>query len=95
MPTLHVDPAVLRATAATVEALLPALRVPGLDAVTLAALARAPGGAELLVEHDRLAAALARTGGELAALGAALVSVATGVETADDGAVHALGAVDR
>jgi hypothetical protein len=93
VPTLHVHPAELRAVAAALEALLPALRGPGLDAVTLAALARAPGGAALVAGHRRLAAAVARTDGELAALVAGLTTAATGVETADDDAVRTVGAV--
>jgi hypothetical protein len=95
VPTLHLDPAVLRATAAAVEALLPALRVPGLDPVDLAALARVPGGAVLVAEHDRLAAAVTRTGRELAEFVAGLGAVAVGVESAEHDAVRSIRAVDR
>ena len=62
---LHLDPAVLRATAGAVAALPPLLRVPGLDPVDRAALAAVPGGAALLAEHDRITAAVARTGQDL------------------------------
>ena len=93
--TLHLDPAVLRATAATVEALLPLLGAPGLDPVTLAALARVPDGTELVAEHDRLAAAVGRTGHELGELVANLAAVAAEVEAAERAAVAAVGAADR
>jgi hypothetical protein len=95
VPTLHVDPIALRATAAAVEALLPALRVSGLDPLDLAALARAPGGAALVAEHDRLVASVARTGRELAELVAGLDAVAVGVESAEHDAVRSIRAVVR
>jgi hypothetical protein len=89
-PNLHLDPAVLRATAAGVEALLPALRVPGLDAGDLATLAAVPGGAELAAEHDRLAAALARRSRDLADLMAGLGAVAGAAVSADRDAAASL-----
>jgi hypothetical protein len=95
VPTLHLDPAVLRAAAATVEVLLPALRVSELDPVDLVALARAPGGAALVAEHDRLVAAVGRTGRELAELVAGLDAVAVGAESAEHDAVRSIRAVDR
>jgi hypothetical protein len=92
---LHLDPDLLRAVAAGVEDVLPGLHTAGLDPADLAALARAPGGAALVAEHDRLAAAAAGTGGELAALVAALRATADGVASAEHRAVRAMTAVDR
>ena len=95
MSTLQLDPAVLRATAATVESLLPLLGVPGLDPVTLAALAQVPEGEALIAEHDRLTAAITRTGRELGELVAGLGAVAAEVESAERAAVAAIGDTDR
>ena len=89
-PDLHLDPAVLRAVAATVEGLLPALRVPGPDPVDLDALARAPGGAALPAEYDRLTAAVARVDRELAERAAGLGVVADDVASADAAAARSL-----
>ena len=94
-PDLHVDPAALRATAAAVEALLPALHRPGLDPADLGALAALPGGSAVVVEHDRLTAAAARMLRELTEVAASLASVVAVVESADHAAVRALPVVDR
>ena len=92
---LQRDPAVLRSTAAAVEQLLPALRVTGLDPDGLAALARLPGGAALVAEHDRLTAVADRARRELAGLADVLVAVANGTEAADGIAARSLTAVLR
>ena len=89
-PNLHLDPAVLRATAGAVAALPPLLRVPGLDPVDRAALAAAPGGAALLDEHDRLTAAVARTGQDLDGLADGLRAVADGAATTEHDTVRTL-----
>jgi hypothetical protein len=94
VPSLHVDPAVVRDTAATVEALIPALRVPGLDRDTLDALARVPGGAVLVAEHDRIAAAVTRTRRAMAEVVAGLGAVAADVDAAERAAVRAMQVVD-
>jgi hypothetical protein len=90
---LQRDPAVLRSTAGAVERLLPALRVTELDPGDLAALARLPGGATLVAEHDRLATAAARVRRELVELVATLDTVAGGTEAADENAARAVRAV--
>jgi hypothetical protein len=92
---LHLDPDLLRAAAASVEGILSVLHVAGLDPAALAALGRAPGGAALVAEHDRLAAAAARSGAELAAVVAALRAVADGAASAEHRAVRAMTGVDR
>ena len=89
-PTLHLDPAVLRATAGAVAALPPLLRVPGLDPVDRAALAAVPGGAALLAEHDRITAAVARTGQDLDDLADGLRAVADGAATTERDTVRTL-----
>ena len=89
-PNLHLDPAVLRATARAVAALPPLLRVPGLDPVDRAALAATPGGAALLAEHDRISAAVARTGEALDDLADGLRAVADGAATSEHDTVRAL-----
>jgi hypothetical protein len=94
-PNLHLDPAALRAVAGTVAALVPVLGVPALDPVDRAALVRAPGGAALLDEHDRITAAVARTTHALDDLADGLRAVADGVASGEHDAVRALGAVDR
>ena len=94
-PNLHLDPAVLRAAAAAVEKLLTASAPAGLEPVDLEGLARLPGGAALVAEHDRLTAAVARTRGELAEMATGLRSVAGGVQEAEDDAVRSVTAVDR
>jgi hypothetical protein len=95
MANLHRDPAVLRAAAAAIDALAPSLRLPGLDPVDLDALAAAPGGASLVAEHDRLAAAIARAGRELADLVAGLGAVAAAAESVEHEAVRAMAGVGR
>jgi hypothetical protein len=92
---LQRDPAVLRSTAGAVGRLLPPLRVTGLDPAALTALARLPGGAALVAEHDRLTAAAARARYELAELGAALDTVARDTDAADENATRAMTAVPR
>lgn len=94
-PNVEIDPAVLRAAAATVDALLPALPVPDLDPGDLDALARAAAGAALVTEHDRLTTAGARAGLDLAELVAGLRAVADGIESADHDVVLAIRGVDR
>jgi hypothetical protein len=94
-PNLHIDPAVLRATAGAVAALLPGLRVPGLDPVDRDVLVGVPGGAALLAEHDRIAAAVVRTGQALGELVDGLEAVAAGVATTERDVVRTLGAVGR
>jgi hypothetical protein len=95
MANLHRDPAVLRAAATAVDALVPSLRVPGLDPVDLDALAAVPGGASLVAEHDRLAASVTRAGRELADLVAGLAAVAAAVESVEHDAVRAMADVGR
>jgi hypothetical protein len=92
---LHLDPAALRAAVRATEALLPALDVRGLDPADLRAIAGLPGGAALVAEHDRLVAAAARTRHDLADLASGLDAVAGGVDTAEQGAVRAVTAVDQ
>ena len=92
---MHLDPAVLRAVAGAVAALVPVLRVPGLDPVDRAALGGAPGGAALLAEHDRIAAAVARTGQDLGDLADGLDAIAGGVVSTEHDVVRALGALNR
>ena len=92
-PDLNVDPFARRAVAAAVEGLLPALRVPRPDPADLDALARDPGGAALVAEYDRLAAAVVRTDVELAELAAGLSAVADGLAAAESDAVRVLGVV--
>ena len=87
---LHLDPAVLRATAGAVAALPPLLRVPGLDPVDRHALAAVPGGAALLAEHDRITAAVARTGQDLDDLADGLRAVADGAATTEYDTVRTL-----
>ncbi|MDT7580212.1 MAG: hypothetical protein QOK35_1476 [Pseudonocardiales bacterium] len=94
-PNLHLDPAVLRATAGAVAALLPVLRVPALDPDDRAALVGTPGGAALLAEHDRILAAVARTGLALSDLVDGLGAVADGVTTTEYDTVRALEAATR
>jgi hypothetical protein len=94
-PNLHLDPAVLRAAAAAIERLLAALAPTGLEPVDLDGLARLPGGAALVAEHDRLTAAVTRTRRELAEMAAGLRSVAGGIQEAEDDAVRSVTAVDR
>jgi hypothetical protein len=95
MANLHRDPAVLRSAAAAVDALVPALQVPGLDPVDLDALAAAPGGGSLVAEHDRLTASLVRAGRELADLVVGLCAVAAAVESVEHDAVRAMAGVGR
>jgi hypothetical protein len=94
-PDLHLDPAALRAAGRAVEALLPALVVPGLDPADLRVVAGLPGGAALVAEHDRLVAAAGRAHRELVDLADGLGAVAGGTETAEQGAVSTLTDVDR
>jgi hypothetical protein len=94
-PDLHLDPAVLRAVAASVEAVVPALRASALDPVDLDALSRAPGGAALVAEHDRLVAAVARTSDELTELAAGIGAIANGTASAEHDAVRSMRAVQR
>ncbi len=92
-PNLHVDPAVVRAAAAALEGLLPALRAPGLEPADLDALARTPGGTSLVAEHDRLAAAVIRADRGLAEVVSGLRAVVDAVAAAEDGAARAIAAV--
>jgi hypothetical protein len=94
-PNLHLDPAVLRAAAGAVAALVPALRVPGLDPAERAALVRVAGGEGLLAEHDRISAAVARTAQALDDLADGLRGVADGAATTEHDTVTALRAVYR
>jgi hypothetical protein len=94
-PDLHLDPAVLRAVAAAVEAVVPALRATRLDPVDLDALARVPGGAVLVAEYDRLLTAVARTSDELTELAAGLGAIADGTTSAEHDAVRSMRAVPR
>lgn len=94
-PNLHLDPAALRTVAGAVAALVPVLGVPALDPVDGAALAWVPGGAALLTEHDRIAAAVARTARALGDLADDLEVVAGGAASTEHDAVRALQAVDR
>jgi hypothetical protein len=95
MANLHRDPAVLRAAAVAVDALVASLQVPGLDPVDLDALAAAPGGAALVAEHDRLATSVVRAGRELADLVAGFRAVAAAVESVEDDAVRAIAGAGR
>lgn len=92
-PNLHLDPAALRAAAAAVAAVLP--QVAELDPDDLTVLAGLPGGAALVAEHDRIAAAVARRVRELADLVDGLGAVADGAASAELHAVGALRAVAR
>jgi hypothetical protein len=92
-PNLHVDHAVVRAAAAALEELLPALRAPGLEPADLDALARTAGGASLVAEHDRLAAAVIRADRGLIEVVTGLRAAADAVAAADDGAARSIGAV--
>ncbi len=95
MANLHRDPAVLRAAAAAVDALVASLRVPGLDPVDLDALAAAPGGGSLVAEHDRLVTSVTGAGRELADLVAGFGAVAAAVEAVEHDAVRAVTGVGR
>jgi hypothetical protein len=90
---LHADPAVLRATATAVEALLPILGAPGLDDAELGALARLPGGAAVVAEHDRLLAAAARTRRALAELAGGLAATAGALAATEHAAARSLRAL--
>jgi hypothetical protein len=83
---LHIDPTALRAAAA----LLPALRHSALDPADLDALAKLPGGAALVAEHDRLTTAVTRAGRELTEQSAALLAVAVAVESAETAVVRSV-----
>ena len=92
---LHADPAALHAAAAAVEALVAVVAVPGLDAAELESLARLPGGAAVVAEHDRLLAAAARTRRGLAELAGGLAAAAGTLAAAERDAVHTMRAVAR
>ena len=92
---LQLDPAVLRVAAAVLDGLLPALPAAALDPADVAALARVPGGAALLAEHDRLATAVGHVRRELTDLVAAFTAVAHETERAERHAVRSVTVVDR
>jgi hypothetical protein len=94
-PELHVDVAALCAARTSVETLRAALRPAPLDAVDLAALAAGPGSAALVVEHDRLVAAVLRAARELAELDVALGTAMSGLEAAESQALRSLTVADR
>lgn len=94
-PDLHLDPAALHAVVVGVAALVPVLAVPALDPADRTALARAPGGAALLAEHDRIVATVARTARALDDLADDLRAVAVAVASTEHDAVRGLGAVYR
>jgi len=93
LPDLHRDPAALRAAALIIGGVLPVLRVPGLDPGDLVAMARGPGGAALVAEHDRIVAATGCIGRELADVVVALRVAADGAERADRDAAGSVAAV--
>jgi len=90
---LHLDPAELRAAAAAVQGLLPALLPAALDPSDADSLARHDPA--LGAERDRLAAAVLRVGRELAELAAALCAASTAADTAETAVVRAVTATDR
>lgn len=93
LPDLHRDPAALREAALIIGGVLPVLRVPELDPGDLVAMARRPGGAALVAEHDRILAATGRIGRELADLVVALRAAADAAESADRDAARSVAAV--
>jgi hypothetical protein len=92
---LHLDPARLRAVAATLDVALAHAALAAPDPGDLAVLASAPGGAALIAEHDRLTAAVGGVVNELADLAAGLTIVASTGETADGQAARIIMGLDR
>ena len=78
-PDVHRDPDALRAVAAAVESVLPAVVAAPLDPAVLAA-----AGPVLTAEHERTVAVLERVGRELGELAGVLRAAAAGLEAADD-----------
>ena len=95
-PNLHLDPAVLRAAAGAVAALLRrAAACPALDPVDLTRSPAFPVARRCSPSTTAIAAAVARTGQELGELVDGLDAVAAGVATAERDVVRTLGAVGR
>lgn len=89
---LQLDPERLHAHGRRLSALLDGLvPVPAVDAATRAALVRAPGGAAVLTELDRVTAAVDRTGRELCELVAGLHVAAYAAAAVDGDTAGRLG----
>ncbi|GAA2569430.1 hypothetical protein [Pseudonocardia hydrocarbonoxydans] len=94
---LQLDPDRLHVHGRRLSALLDGLvPAPAVDAATRATLARTPGGAAVLAELDRVAAAVDRTGRELSGLAAGLHVAAYAAAAVDGDTAGRLGElVDR
>lgn len=89
---LQLDPDRLHVHGRRLSALLDGLApAPTADEATRAALARTPGGAAVLAELDRLAAAVDRTGRELSGLAAGLHVAAYAAAAVESDAVGRFG----